>query len=376
MPLAVLFTYLLLPCAVSPTLTPAAIRSSVSRISAATMCSSHGLGLEASSSAAAVITSFTDEIIIRERIGEGAHGEVLLGDHVGGRGPVAIKLGLRVGAIAREAAVLSAMSGIPGFPALLHHEAEGERAAGGLLVMELLGPSLEDLWQSSRTNPTRLSTPTVLHAGRGALRCLRQLHHRGFIHNDVKPGNVLLGVDSTRRAAEIHLIDFGLTTRQFEPWWCPTQCGEVIGSPTFASLAAHHHRRRMRPADDIESLVYTLAYLAVGGLPWQGESGFRAMAMKRRMLRDGCGVLTDARYAASDLGADPTPFQAIEALEALWAQVVRSNGESGVEARGPNVDYDACLAALGGGAEEEEAGIPIDDGEDGKGRKDGIVWGV
>ena len=41
------------------------------------------------------------------------------------------------------------------------------------------------------------------------------------------------------------------------------------GTPTFASLAAHYSRRPMRPVDDIESLVYTLAYLAAGGLPWE-----------------------------------------------------------------------------------------------------------
>ena len=47
-----------------------------------------------------------------------------------GGAPVAVKLGLKRGAISREAAVLSALSGRVGFPLLLHHEPEGSATPG------------------------------------------------------------------------------------------------------------------------------------------------------------------------------------------------------------------------------------------------------
>ena len=63
----------------------------------------------------------------------------------------------------------------------------------GVLVMELLGPSLDELCQ--RIAPyTYLSGPTVMRVGRGALSPLHQLHVAGYVHNDVKPGNLLLGL--------------------------------------------------------------------------------------------------------------------------------------------------------------------------------------
>ena len=196
----------------------------------------------------------SDRLVISRRLGEGAHGDVLLGE-LGSGGRVAVKVGLRVGTIAREAAVLSAMAGVPGFPVLLHHEAAGQRAPGGVLVMDLLGPSLEDVRQSVSARE-HLPAQTVLRIGRGALRRLRQLHLEGFVHNDVKPGNILLGGDFSRRATQIHLIDFGLVTRAFScasSVGSPVQHQGLIGSAMFGSLAAHQHRRAMRPIDDIEA---------------------------------------------------------------------------------------------------------------------------
>ena len=149
---------------------------------------------------------------VPRRLGKGLHGEVLLGESSQNSGEqVAIKVGFRRGDIEREASVLSAMAGVDGFPKVLLNEPPNEQSKGGVLVMELLGPSLDELCQKIAPY-TYLSGPTVMRVGRGALSPLHKLHVAGFVHNDVKPGNLLLGPRASAAASDIHLIDFGLTT--------------------------------------------------------------------------------------------------------------------------------------------------------------------
>ena len=196
---------------------------------------------------------------VPRRLGKGLHGEVLLGESGSSGQQVAIKVGFRRGDIEREASVLSAMAGVAGFPKVLLNEPPNEQSKGGVLVMELLGPSLDELCQKIAPY-TYLSGSTVMRVGRGALTPLHELHLAGFVHNDVKPGNPLLGPRASAAASSIHLIDFGLTTLATD--MCPDIASRrdmLKGTPTFACLAAHYSRRPMRPVDDIESLVYTLA---------------------------------------------------------------------------------------------------------------------
>ena len=103
--------------------------------------------------------------------------------------------------IEREASVLSAMAGVAGFPKVLLNEPPNEQSKGGVLVMELLGPSLDELCQKIAPY-TYLSGSTVMRVGRGALTPLHELHLAGFVHNDVKPGNLLLGPDGTVELAD------------------------------------------------------------------------------------------------------------------------------------------------------------------------------
>ena len=122
---------------------------------------------------------------VPKRLGKGLHGEVLLGESSSSGEQVAIKVGFRRGDIDREASVLSAMAGVAGFPKVLLNEPPNEQSKGGVLVMELLGASLDELCQKIAPY-TYLSGPTVMRVGRGALGPLHKLHVAGFVHNDVK----------------------------------------------------------------------------------------------------------------------------------------------------------------------------------------------
>jgi len=303
-----------------------------------------------------------ENLILHDRVGEGTQSEVLLAELPGSRELVAVKLGLKHGAVAREAPVLKAMAGTPGFPKLLHHEADGPLAPGGYLVMELLGPSLDDLRKGeSLSESPCLSGPTFLRVGRGVIGLLRELHLAGFVHNDVKPANVLLGKGAEVEPRRLHLIDFGSCTSSTlaraphaasngdlgEAAESDLPASGPIGTLLFASVGADEGSRPMRPADDIESLFYTLAFLAAGSLPWKGKPEAVAVPMKRQMLANS--------DAAAEMIDDVHCATAVTALRALWAEVVRCHGDGGEGSAGASVDYEACLAALGGGSSKVEA---------------------
>ena len=94
--------------------------------------------------------------------------------------------------------------------------------------------------------------------------------------------------------------------------------------------------------DDVEALVYVLASLGSrNGLPWRHAPHAHIARAKRRMVRE-------TRRLDADL-VDGCAAAVCGALEALWAEVVSCH-----EAGRGVVDYDACLAALGGRGEEWE----------------------
>lgn len=70
---------------------------------------------------------------VPRRLGRGLHGEVLLGESSSGGQQVAIKVGFRRGDIEREASVLAAMAGVPGFPTVLLNQPPNEQSKGGAL---------------------------------------------------------------------------------------------------------------------------------------------------------------------------------------------------------------------------------------------------
>lgn len=154
----------------------------------------------------------------------------------------------------------------PGF-AKVHYF--GTQDSYNLMVMDLLGPSLEDQFNKCGR---RFSLKTVLMVADQMLERVELMHSRHLIHRDIKPANFV--TDAGRGNGNfIYCIDFGLSKRYRHPrtlQHIPQREGRSLtGTPRYASINNHLGVEQSR-RDDLESIGYVLVYFLKGGLPWQG----------------------------------------------------------------------------------------------------------
>ncbi|RZC73566.1 hypothetical protein C5167_049046 [Papaver somniferum] len=99
-----------------------------------------------------------------------------------------------------------------------------------VLVMDFLGPSLEDLLNSYGR---KFSLKTINR--------VEFIHSKSYLHRDIKPHNFLMGTGG--RANQVYIINFGLAkkyrnskTQQHAPY---REKKDLIGSPRYASRNSH-----------------------------------------------------------------------------------------------------------------------------------------
>lgn len=117
---------------------------------------------------------------------------------------------------------------------------------------------------------------------------LQYIHSRNYIHCDLKPSNIVMGVGNQKNL--VYLIDFGLSKEFRDPntrLHIPYNEGlGFTGMTTFASINSHMGIELGR-RDDLESLAYILFYFLWGFLPWQGLRTEKAiLACKRKIVMD------------------------------------------------------------------------------------------
>ena len=134
------------------------------------------------------------------------------------------------------------------------------------LVLELLGPSLEDLFNFCHR---RFSLKTVCLLADQMLEIIENVHKKAFIHRDIKPANFLMGI--AENFNKLYLIDFGLS-KMYMDKNIHVQFRDnrnLTGTPRYVSINTHNHCEQSR-RDDLESIGYLLIYFLNGSLPWQG----------------------------------------------------------------------------------------------------------
>lgn len=214
-------------------------------------------------------------------------GEIYMAQDIFRGQDVAVKLEPTRGAhctLEHEYHIYKKLAGGPGIPSV---HLFGVERGYNVMVMDCLGPSLEQLFGQCHF---RFTVKTVFFlasqlvsqlyflpyiygadAYYGKICRLRYIHSRNFIHLDLKPSNITMGVG--KHSDIVYIIDFGLSRQFRHPdtyLHIPYNGAQgLVGTATFASIHSHVGSELGR-RDDLESLAYVLVYFLRGSLPWQG----------------------------------------------------------------------------------------------------------
>jgi serine/threonine protein kinase len=257
------------------------------------------------------------------RLGSGGMGVVYLGRTEGGR-LVAVKT------------VRPELADDPRFRGRFATEVKAARRVGGFYTAEVVDADTDGnppwLATSYITGPTleravadygALPPVSLAVLGAGLAEGLREVHAKGVVHRDVKPGNVILAADGPR------LIDFGIARALDATSY--TRTSTVLGTASFMS-PEQARGEAVGPPSDVFSLGCVLAFAATGRSPY-GDGPPVAVAYRLVHeepdldgIADGFSA-TIGRCLAKDPEARPLPQEVLAACDAPKAHGGGGAGE-------------------------------------------------
>jgi serine/threonine-protein kinase len=175
-------------------------------------------------------------------------------------------------------------------PNLVHAKAFGQHGEFYYFAMEYVeGVTLEHHIEHHGA----LGEAQALKLGDELANALTIVHECGFIHRDLKPGNVLLCADDDRAL----LFDFGIS-KEIDANLSLTRPGQVLGSPHFMAPEQFTNARQVGRSSDTYGLAATLYYAVTGHRPFAARG---ALSILEKKLKNN---LVEPRTLNPGLSAD------------------------------------------------------------------------
>lgn len=207
---------------------------------------------------------------VGKKIGEGSFGIIFEGTNLLNNEQVALKFEPKKSdapQLRDEYRAYKVMAGSVGVPNAYYF---GQEGLHNVLVLDLLGPSLEDMFDICGR---RFSVKTVAMLAISMITRIQAIHERDMIYRDIKPDNFLIGKPGTPSENEVFIVDFGMakayrdkTSKQHNPY---RERKSLSGTARYMSINTHMGREQSR-RDDLEAIGHVLMYFLRGQLPWQG----------------------------------------------------------------------------------------------------------
>ncbi|KAG0166510.1 casein kinase I [Apophysomyces sp. BC1015] len=275
---------------------------------------------------------------VGRKIGEGSFGIIYEGTNLLNNQQVAIKFESRKSdapQLRDEYRTYKILAGLGGIPTAYFFGQEGHH---NILVIDMLGPSLEDMFDMCSR---KLTIKTVAMLAKHMITRVQNIHERNLIYRDIKPDNFLIGRPGTKHANTVYMIDFGMAkqyrdpkSKQHIPY---RERKSLSGTARYMSINTHLGREQSR-RDDLESLGHVFMYFLRGSLPWQGlkaatnKQKYERIGEKKQTtaIKDLCDGFPEEfgiylQYARR-LGFEETPDY--DYLRELFNKVLKSIGET------------------------------------------------